>query len=207
VGSRTPFINNQDYTLFYNDKIYDKGVLVLGTGSLTREVEIEDALVPISKEFRVTKARGNIVLEVDDINATRELVRLVQRSNLSSTALFARLSSGPANSFVTILGGDISKGTLALDCTCDIYPESGLQFYGAIVQSSKAKQPRDNNPALTFQFISDHELDAMPVTDPIQSNCLSVQSHVGVVLGGPYIYGGFAFSNVPHISVTNRFDP
>lgn len=77
IGTSTPFINGKPHSLFLGGDCYPHGVVgvaLIGSEASSFGHVVADG-TPIGKEMKVTKSRGNIVLEVDNgQNPTQRLL-------------------------------------------------------------------------------------------------------------------------------------
>lgn len=92
--------------------------------------------IPLGESMRITSCRGNIILSLENTSASRELV--IQAKNARSK-LYAKISRGEKWMFVGVVGGDISKGALALATIMDLCVGDMCQFYTDVSESGTEK--------------------------------------------------------------------
>lgn len=129
VCTRTPFLNGLKYTLFMNDKIYESGAVGVSISSPInlKICQMYNGFISNSEPFLINSSRGNIIKSFQTEghgHASKTLLdRIWKQPSLSSTKLYARINyPGCDGEIFEIIGGDVSKGTLALDATIDIEP-------------------------------------------------------------------------------------
>jgi small ligand-binding sensory domain FIST len=144
IGAQTPFVTGTPFTLLNSNRELQPGGVVglaLKIGSPFKLIQKQFGLKRIGKSFKISRCRGNVVLEINDSTATKELLDLLnaKRSDNVQAAeshdIFASVSP-PKNTQVLyendmifkVIGGDPSKGTLALDTDFELQPGMALQF-------------------------------------------------------------------------------
>jgi WD40 repeat protein len=118
-----------------NDNIYDSGAVGL---SLTGNYDIKtnyDGFEPQSEPISITSCKGNIILSLDFNSASEILIKSTEKRLKTweiggSTELYARITTKDGFSEIfTVIGGDVSKCTIALDTTIDLLPGMKCQVY------------------------------------------------------------------------------
>ncbi|KAI8913971.1 hypothetical protein DFJ77DRAFT_431584 [Powellomyces hirtus] len=138
MGTMTPFVNGRPHTLYYNDKVLSGGLV--GAAFVSKTLKASEkvsfaGLEALGEPLTITSCRGNIILNIDDTNAAKEL--LARMNNREMTAgiaaerqLYVRVSRGEklaqTSAVYRLTGGDPSKGTLAVDTIKDL--EIGMQI-------------------------------------------------------------------------------
>jgi hypothetical protein len=87
IGASTPFTTAQPVTLFYNDRTLSQGVIGFSLtptsiGNLTLQHNSLDSLGGVMK---ITKCRGNIILELDESGATQLLLERLRDANTGAS--------------------------------------------------------------------------------------------------------------------------
>ncbi|KAJ3019086.1 hypothetical protein HKX48_002392 [Thoreauomyces humboldtii] len=144
VGTMTPFVTGRPHTIYYNDKVLSGGLV--GVALLSKSARVRapiakvtfTALEALGEPLTITSCRGNIILNIDDTNAAKEL--LVQMTNRPMTAgisaeqqLYVKVVEDSASNsrrevIYRLTGGDPSKGTLAVDTIKDLQVGMRIQF-------------------------------------------------------------------------------
>ncbi|KAJ1884698.1 hypothetical protein LPJ66_010483 [Kickxella alabastrina] len=172
VGSQTPFLNGQEYTLLGNAGMEDSGVIgfafVRAQGRPTRsacaveQIQVtHGGLEAISDTLEIKRSKGNVVLEVEDGEAARLLIASVRKRRMAAgdvvldDRLFAKItgSKDPGSvdcAVFQVTGGDPAKGGLAIDTLQDIAPGQFIQFMMA------ARPPAENNAATVQPVLKDN---------------------------------------------------
>ncbi|KAK3831169.1 MAG: hypothetical protein J3R72DRAFT_247827 [Linnemannia gamsii] len=145
MASSTPFITGRAVTMFYDGQLVQDGVL--GVSILkTKKAEKDETTVsypsmsPLGPAMQITRCRGNIILELDEANATRLLLDRLQATTLTKDKEYF-LATGEPNSsgsdaqvdmskatVYKITGGDPSKGNMAVDTVHDLQVGQWVQF-------------------------------------------------------------------------------
>nr|KAJ3420997.1 hypothetical protein HK105_004747 [Polyrhizophydium stewartii] len=135
IAARTPFVTGRPFTLFHNDSVLSEGAVgVAFGGSATQPAPIGMSaphLVPLAPPMHISRSRGNIILELDGRNASRELLAQIKLSDASVSAagqqVFVRVHDAASGrtGLYPLSGGDLAKGTLAVDTLVDLVP--GMQ--------------------------------------------------------------------------------
>jgi small ligand-binding sensory domain FIST len=84
IGSSTPFLNGQPYSLFLGEECLSHGIA--GVAFSSKNPILASKMVSsgtfLGKKMMVTKSRGNIILEVDDKqNPTQKLLDCIKERN------------------------------------------------------------------------------------------------------------------------------
>lgn len=203
LAAQTPFITGLHNTLFWEGGFKEKGTVGI---MLRDKVSIQcetSQLYPISERLNVTKCQGNIILEVDGKLASSFLVKKVGQDDTSNENhdLFMRVISQENKEAVfKITGGDISKGTLALDTLMDLKEGMTVEFL-RLDSNLSSSAPSDNY--LTFTTIPKEEDIVAP--RPGLGEGTLVGSEQGVVASNPSVLGGFQVCNSPGLNITLNY--
>ncbi|KAI8595176.1 hypothetical protein EDD21DRAFT_420922 [Dissophora ornata] len=155
LASSTPFITGRPVTMFYDGKVVQDGVVGV---SVVKEVkkkagESDDgksktfveypSLAPLGPAMQITRCRGNIILELDESNATRLLLDRLQTTTLTKDKEYFLATGEPTDAkadqqavdvdmtkatVYKITGGDPSKGNMAVDTVHDLSVGQWVQF-------------------------------------------------------------------------------
>ncbi|RIA93059.1 hypothetical protein C1645_763340 [Glomus cerebriforme] len=148
IGTSTPFLTGLPFTLFHNDNILSKGIIGVAltaesSNTFKNQFQIEyPSLSAIGDPLEITSCRGNIILKLDKTNPTELLLNRLQSGNNKKTLLKENeLYLGLYNSnnkrnqldestliINKILGGDPTKGNLAIDTIMDLKEGQFVKF-------------------------------------------------------------------------------
>jgi hypothetical protein len=117
LATPTPFLNGKPFTLFYNDKILDSGAVGFELDTSTLEYP---QYHPLSAELEMTECNGNMITSISGLNPTQ---LLIDSSPSKKTDLFIQVN----NSIKRVIGGDITRGVLAIDTSEPLVPGK-IQF-------------------------------------------------------------------------------
>ncbi|KAF9438765.1 hypothetical protein BGZ76_005071 [Entomortierella beljakovae] len=154
LASSTPFITGLPVTMFYDGKILQDGILGVSiiresnksnntsTGEENMSSIEYPTLAPLGPAMQITRCRGNIILELDESNATKLLLDQLKSVKLtkekeyflatgevegSSQSSSANVDMSKATVY-KITGGDPSKGNMAVDTVHDLNVGQWVQF-------------------------------------------------------------------------------
>ncbi|KAF9982976.1 hypothetical protein BGZ75_005556 [Mortierella antarctica] len=152
MASSTPFITGRPVTMFYDGKLVQDGVLgvsLVKKAGRYKEIKGESrtlveypSMAPLGPAMQITRCRGNIILELDESNATRLLLDRLQATTLTKDKEYFLATGEPtaadqdedsnvdmSNATVyRITGGDPSKGNMAVDTVHDLKVGQWVQF-------------------------------------------------------------------------------
>ncbi|KAF9897173.1 hypothetical protein BX616_006060, partial [Lobosporangium transversale] len=152
LASSTPFITGKPVTMFYDGKIVQDGVLGVSiiksvrnaaTVTATSRTSISyPSMAPLGPAMRITRCRGNIILELDESNATRLLLDRLQTTTLTKDKEYFLATGEITNAnqgqhididmqkatVYKITGGDPAKGNMAVDTVHDLSVGQWVQF-------------------------------------------------------------------------------
>ncbi|KAG0319189.1 hypothetical protein BGZ97_002599 [Linnemannia gamsii] len=147
MASSTPFITGRPVTMFYDGQLVQDGVL--GVSILKRPASKQDitsvtypSMSPLGPAMQITRCRGNIILELDESNATRLLLDRLQATTLTKDKEYFLATGEPSTAtsespaqvdmskatVYKITGGDPSKGNMAVDTVHDLQVGQWVQF-------------------------------------------------------------------------------
>ncbi|KAI8330116.1 hypothetical protein BC941DRAFT_475883 [Chlamydoabsidia padenii] len=195
IAASTPFVTGSPYTLFYQDQVMNAGMVgfaAYSSPSLISSISVRyPYLEPLGPQFAITRARGNIILDLDDQGATRLLMNLINQVDNSKDesfylALYSDDKEEPPslhngdNEFVVarITSGDPSRGNMAVDTTLDLKTGQKVQFM-------KRKSLNTPDFLIPSQVDLDHTIDMLPL------NKTSVPSTGNGIDKGDDAYNGF----------------
>ncbi len=150
----------------------------------------ESAFYPLHKEpLLITKAQGNIVLEVDGKKASQVLIQQIasESSKNKDHQLFVRLTNqNHLNGFFSVTSGDVSKGALAIDTLTTIQPGWSLTFHrrGTPLGGDSAKC----EAALTLSVVEPIHFAFQVET--IQ-DCMELTSELGIIQSDSSVLNGY----------------
>ncbi|KAJ2109809.1 hypothetical protein IW146_006193 [Coemansia sp. RSA 922] len=141
VGAATPFFNARPYTLF-GPTIRNSGCVGLAFSDSTMPslTVAHPGMVAATPVLRIVRAKGNVVLDVEDARAAHTLIAAMRSSGSGDNRVYARISRteeaarepltrpGPMSAVFRVTGGDPAKGGVAVDTLSDIPHDCFIQF-------------------------------------------------------------------------------
>ncbi|KAJ3361395.1 hypothetical protein HDU91_003941 [Kappamyces sp. JEL0680] len=216
-ASNTLFTTSHRHVLFLDDNMITAGgsvgaILKPRAASFTAVTD-ESCLYPLSDQpLTISRCQGNIVLHVDGVKASSLLVRQVAdelasgRGKQSNHSLYAKLELDGRQAVVGVVGGDISKGTLALDTLMNLQPGTRLTFMRAREEAAQAILPGDG---VVFSTLEKQEtcLSSLPIPSSlpdgtvVDTGPVVAASEEGYVVSCPStVVGEFQICNVPRMA-------
>ncbi|KAI1315944.1 hypothetical protein EDD11_000194 [Mortierella claussenii] len=154
LASSTPFITGRPVTMFYDGKVVQDGVLgvsIVRSSADRHEGETKTtvdypSMAPLGPAMQITRCRGNIILELDESNATRLLLDRLSATTLTKDKEYFLATGEPTRvdihssqdqivnidmkqaTVYKITGGDPSKGNMAVDTVHDLNVGQWVQF-------------------------------------------------------------------------------
>jgi hypothetical protein len=195
IGAQTPFVTGTPFTLLNSTGELQPGGVVgyaLKFNSPFKLIQKHHGLKSIGKSFLISRCRGNIVLEINDSTATKELLDLLNSdTGQSPHDIFASIlpstgSQEKGEMIFKVIGGDPSKGTLAVDTDFELQPGMTLQFMvprteSEVYEDLKSKDSQELHKVLEFMCCKE---DEYLVEQPVMSQ--RVLSSSGILIGvGP----------------------
>ncbi|GBC03083.1 hypothetical protein RclHR1_04990006 [Rhizophagus clarus] len=209
IGTSTPFLTGQPFSLFHNDNIFSRGTIGVAlsaesTNTFKNQFQIEyPSLSTIGDPLKITSCRGNIILKLDGTNPTKLLLDKLQlvddKKILSSkeTELYIGLYNSDdkenqldESSLIInkISSGDPVKGNLAVDTITDLTEGQFIKFFykknelDATFLQNKLKDHDETQIILT---VSDQ--DTMDSTSLLKlnnnKNIFGATSENGIIIG------------------------
>ncbi|KAF9948248.1 hypothetical protein BGZ70_002303 [Mortierella alpina] len=143
MASSTPFITGRPVTMFYDGKLVQDGVLGVSLVKEARghkriEGEVKTlveypSMAPLGPAMQITRCRGNIILELDESNATRLLLDRLQATTLTKDKEYFLATGKPTaadqdeDSNVDMSNATV-KGNMAVDTVHDLKVGQWVQF-------------------------------------------------------------------------------
>ncbi|KAJ2883592.1 hypothetical protein H4R27_002678 [Coemansia aciculifera] len=141
VGAATPFFNARPYTLF-GSTIRSSGCVGLAFSDSTMPslTVAHPGMVAATPVLRIVRAKGNVVLDVEDARAAHALIATMRSCGSGDNRVYARISRteeaaresllqpGPMSAVFRVTGGDPAKGGVAVDTLSDIPQDCFIQF-------------------------------------------------------------------------------
>ncbi|KAJ3150449.1 magnesium ion transporter [Geranomyces michiganensis] len=206
IGTMTPFVTGRPHTLYYNDKVLSGGLV--GAAIVSKRVRTTapqpsfTGLEALGEPLAITSCRGNIITNIDDTNAAKEL--LARMNNREMTAgvapehqLYVKVTDRNMSSSAVyrLTGGDPSKGTLAVDTVKDLEVGMKIQFMQRVGSDVVANV--EKGQAVVFAC-SDPDATAAAATAatpaPVGSNKAAITHTVAARSEHGFIYGRAASS-------------
>lgn len=149
IGASTPFVTGTPYTLFEGDQLMGSGIV--GFASYSKATERKKmkvhhaAMEKMGEPVKITRCRGNIILDLDEGGATGLLLKLIQdgRNRISKDeefylGVYPPGEQGEENATVSrITSGDPGRGNMSVDTTADLQVGQTVQVKCCIVNVSK----------------------------------------------------------------------
>ncbi|KAG0048322.1 hypothetical protein BGZ83_006695 [Gryganskiella cystojenkinii] len=215
IASSTPFITGRPVTMFYDGKWVQDGVVGVAI-TKTKDVQASKekhtasieypSLATLGPAMKITRCRGNIILELDESNATRLLLDRLKATPLTKDKEYFLATGTPATTadsdkdvqldmskatVYKITGGDPSKGNMAVDTVHDLAVGQWVQFiHHDKVQDHGHFDPTVTNDSALIRFtISDpnntiEQHEQAPTEEPLQ-NIFGGSSENGFIVGHP----------------------
>lgn len=129
IGASTPFVTGTPYTLF-TDSFVESGVVGFAAFNPTQsKVSVQHAsLQKIGEPLKITRCRGNVILDLDQAGATGLLLQLIHKDRKPTKdeefylAVYPTDAEGQQEKMTVsrITSGDPSKGNMSIDTTADL---------------------------------------------------------------------------------------
>ncbi|OMJ19781.1 hypothetical protein AYI69_g6477, partial [Smittium culicis] len=144
VGSQTPFINGQDFSLIYKNELKPKGIYGVAfysdqTSTPNHDLKISvsyPGFILIGKPALVTRSRGNIILEIentsgvewlkDNIEIAIKITKIKHTTHEPYARFISEKESEHSDVAYSITGGDPKRGGISIDTKNEIV--SGNQY-------------------------------------------------------------------------------
>ncbi|KAI8064791.1 uncharacterized protein B0P05DRAFT_554296 [Gilbertella persicaria] len=128
LGSSTPFVTGEPYALFHSTGIMGSGIVGFASYGSTGHIQVEHtAMQKLGEPIKITRCRGNIILDLDEAGATGLLLKLIHSGNKISKdeefylGIYPLGDSSEENVTVSrITSGDPSRGNMSVDTTADL---------------------------------------------------------------------------------------
>ncbi|KAJ9074073.1 hypothetical protein DSO57_1009942 [Entomophthora muscae] len=136
LSASTPFINGLSSTIYQGDKIHSEGIagVYFRPAKHAKMVLDYPESTPLGPAMKITKCRGNIILELDNGNATgillSQLKKFTGNKILKDEDLYISLDSLKGHQDIyRIESGDPSKGAMAVSTSMDLPLGATVQFF------------------------------------------------------------------------------
>ncbi|KAG0030823.1 hypothetical protein BGZ82_007284 [Podila clonocystis] len=216
LASSTPFITGKPVTMFWNGQLVQDGVLgvsiVKDTSKETKKsvTTVEyPSMSTLGPAMQITRCRGNIILELDESNATRLLLDRLQATTLTKDKEYFLATGEPATlgsldhkdvrtdidmakaTVYKITGGDPSKGNMAVDTVHDLRVGQWVQFihHDKVQEQGHYDQTMINKPDSLVFTTSDPNNTIEEQYNPSQAGESSVESVFGGSSENGFIVG------------------
>ncbi|OAD72214.1 hypothetical protein PHYBLDRAFT_147186 [Phycomyces blakesleeanus NRRL 1555(-)] len=174
------------------------------------------ALQTMGKTMKITRCRGNIILDLDQAGATGLLLELIQNKqnaliSKDETFYLGIYAPGEVNddkskmTVCRVTSGDPSRGNMSVDTTIDLQEGQVVQFMRRtqVANSDLLKSGKEDFLVLGVSD-KDTTIDAFPVSPPSESQALvgvvGGSSENGVIVGKPGMQS--QIMDVPYSKVT-----
>ncbi|KAI9141083.1 hypothetical protein BKA69DRAFT_1125095 [Paraphysoderma sedebokerense] len=197
ISSQTPFVTGLPYTMYLNDSIVQDGMIGFavsenkcGKEKETVQTDVSyDSLTPLSKSFEITGCKGNIILSLDDSNATKLLLDSINTKMTTITKEdefylsvskksdkidtdHLPLSFSHSRNLLTvskITAGDPSRGFLSIDYTGDLEVGMSVLFWKRDPQNPppiRNETSKQNGSLLSVTVLDEnHEMNGNDARD------------------------------------------
>ncbi|CAO3699842.1 unnamed protein product [Rhizopus stolonifer] len=198
IGASTPFVTGTPYTLF-TDSFVESGVVGFASFNPTQsKVSVQHAsLQKIGEPLKITRCRGNVILDLDQAGATGLLLQLIHKDRKPTKdeefylAVYPTDAEGQQEKMTVsrITSGDPSKGNMSIDTTADLQVGQTVQFLRKkpYDDSLNVLAPIDDGEILLGVEDKDHTIDIAPVKIPEESTIVrgtfGGTSENGIIVG------------------------
>ncbi|KAI9264580.1 hypothetical protein EDC94DRAFT_539242 [Helicostylum pulchrum] len=200
IGASTPFVTGEPYTLFKGNSIMGSGIVGFASyGDKKGKVSLShEAMEKLGKPVKITRCRGNIILDLDEGGATGLLLKLIQGGPKLSKDEEFYLAVYPPNedeksecnvTVSRITSGDPGRGNMSVDTTADLQIGQTVQFLRKKCLEFKnvSSDPIELDEIVFGVSSKDHTIDAAPVKIPkgasVISDVFGGVSENGVIVG------------------------
>ncbi|KAG0745624.1 hypothetical protein G6F62_001653 [Rhizopus arrhizus] len=199
IGSSTPFITGTPYTLF-NSELLGSGVVGFAALNSPTKAAIRvdhAALEKIGEPLKITRCRGNVILDLDQAGATGLLLKLIHQDRKASKdeefylAVYPTDAQGQEEKMTVsrITSGDPSRGNMSIDTTADLQVGQTVQFLRRKPFDKRLNilSNTDSNEILLSVGDKDHTIDMSPVQIPekttLVEDTFGGMSENGIIVG------------------------
>ncbi|OBZ82976.1 hypothetical protein A0J61_08972 [Choanephora cucurbitarum] len=202
LGASTPFVTGEPYALFSQKKgMMGSGIVGFASyGQGQADVRIEHtAMQALGEPMKITRCRGNIILDLEEGGATGLLLRLIHGNKTGAQiskdeefylGVYPLNDDSEANMTVSrITSGDPSRGNMSVDTNVDLQVGQVVQF---MRKTPSGFRNVANDPVKDQEFVlgvssKDHTIDAAPVQIPEETTVLTDTfggiSENGIIVG------------------------
>ena len=143
------------------------GTVGLALSNISDKLKMQNFnLKPFGEKSTITKAKGNIIVEMDGNFASETLLDLSKQYSSKNSRHFVKIGEHGKFAVFPITGGDIIKGTLAIDTTMDLKPGMTLQF----MKENDARVEENSTSCLIKMGVSSEPKSETP-TENIAALC------------------------------------
>ncbi|KAJ3170820.1 magnesium ion transporter [Geranomyces variabilis] len=217
IGTMTPFVTGRPHTLYFNDKVLSGGLV--GAAIVSKRIRTTSpqpsftGLEALGEPLAITSCRGNIILNIDDTNAAKEL--LARMSNREMTAgvapehqLYVKVTDGDTSAVYRLTGGDPSKGTLAVDTVKDLEVGMKIQFMQRVGSEAAAKVEQADQAVVFACSDPDAAVASPPAQAPSVSSKAAITRTIAARSEHGFIYGrGTSNKSINALTGTIACDP
>ncbi|KAI9283138.1 hypothetical protein BY458DRAFT_495534 [Sporodiniella umbellata] len=199
VGASTPFVTGTPYTLF-TDRLFESGIVGFASFNPvpSKEIKIQHtSLQSIGEPMKITRCRGNVILDLDQSGATGLLLKLIHKDRKPSKdeefylAVYPDGAEGQEDKMTVsrITSGDPSKGNMSIDTTLDLHNGQTVQFLRKKVHdaSLSAFVPANDHEVILSVGDKEHTIDMSPIQVPekatIVRDTFGGMSENGIIVG------------------------
>ncbi|CAO3627886.1 unnamed protein product [Mucor hiemalis] len=200
IGASTPFVTGAPYTLFKGEDVLGAGIVGFASYNKDEKMKMKvehTAMEKLGKPVKITRSRGNVILDLDEGGATGLLLRLIQGGDITKDEEFY-LGIYPPNddesseenvTVSRITSGDPSRGNMSVDTTADLQIGQTVQFLKKKCLKFKnvSSDPVEENEVVFGVSGKDFTIDASPVKIPAEAyvipDVFGAVSENGVIVG------------------------
>ncbi|CAG8510466.1 7587_t:CDS:2 [Paraglomus brasilianum] len=228
IGTSTPFTTARPVTLFYNEHVLSQGVVGFSlTPTSIGDIALQhSSLSPFGDIMKITKCRGNIILELDGLNATRLLLDSLRAGNADvskETELYLGIYPPSVDRYddstliiSKITSGDPAKGSMAIDTIDDLQVNQCVKFmYRSTGEPTKIMKDHTQNSKessinLILSVSDPEDCQNSTIKNPDEpkvskSNTFGGISENGIIIGHGGVEGSWV-CNIPNSMITTRLN-
>ncbi|KAI9295740.1 hypothetical protein K502DRAFT_341516 [Neoconidiobolus thromboides FSU 785] len=162
-SSNTIFEYNTPNQLYYNNKLYQEGLLGFYTNCILPWKVSVDRLTKISDEYELKQCQGNIIIEFKGFNNACGLLKEKvdqlgnknQKLDFNQVSIWTRLSREEKEiGYFAISAGDPSNGNIALDTKLDLKIGDKIEFYYEDNNTFIENRINNNSNELSINYLN-----------------------------------------------------
>jgi hypothetical protein len=120
IGAWTPFVTGHPFTFFFNNQLVHSGIVGIQKPIHSNSCISNSSIRLLGNKQQVSKAQGNIILEISNRKPTDLLIDLMKNVDTTLYAVVSSYSDSSIRFVSKITSGDPSTGFIALDSCIDL---------------------------------------------------------------------------------------